>query len=96
MGRYDMDEIIELVAKQYGITPEEILDGGNREARKAAIYLIKKHTEVTNREIGEQFGGVSYSAVSKVMERAEREMEANRNMRRRITRMNRKMSQVKG
>ena len=75
---------------------DDILKGREREARKAAVYLTKKHTEVTNREIGKWFGGVSYSAVSKVMERTAQEMEANRNMRRRINRMNKKLSQVKG
>ncbi|HDZ62344.1 MAG TPA: hypothetical protein ENH40_04270 [Nitrospirae bacterium] len=55
-----MEEIIELAAKQY----EEILDDRNREDRKAAISLIGEYTAMTNREIGEQMGGVSYSAVS--------------------------------
>ncbi|GBE00514.1 chromosomal replication initiation protein [bacterium BMS3Abin07] len=96
MGRHDMEEIIELVAQECGVTKDDILKGRDREARKAAVYLTKKHTEVTNREIGKRFGGVSYSAVSKVVERTEREMEENRNMRRRINRMNRKLSPVKG
>ncbi|GBD98178.1 chromosomal replication initiation protein [bacterium BMS3Abin07] len=90
-----MEEIIELAAKQYGITPEEILDDRNREARKAAVYLTKKHTEVTNLEIGEQMGGVSYSAVLEVVERMEKEMGENRNMKKGINRMEGNLPQVK-
>ena len=94
MGRYDMKEIIKLVAKQYGIIPEEILDGRNKDARKAAVYLTKRHTEETNREIGERVGGVSYPAVSKSVERMEKEMEANQSLRKDVNRMEGNLSQV--
>ncbi|HVN96683.1 MAG TPA: transposase [Syntrophorhabdaceae bacterium] len=37
--------------------------------RNLAIYLVKKYTGVPNHEIGELFGGISYSAVPKVYRR---------------------------
>jgi hypothetical protein len=36
-----------------------------------AIYLMKRHTGLGNAEIGEIFGGLHYSAVSKVASRFE-------------------------
>ena len=38
-----MEEIIELAAKQYGITPEEILDDRNREAQSGRIPDKEAH-----------------------------------------------------
>ncbi len=96
MERHGMEEIIDMVAREYGITADDVLKNRVGEARKTAVYVIKKHTTVTNREIGEQFGGISYSAVSKVVERTEREMKENRSLMRRVNRLEWQLSQVKG
>jgi chromosomal replication initiation ATPase DnaA len=55
--------------------------GRHPEAKKVAIYLLKKHTGMTNGEIGKRFGGLSYSAVSKICRRLEDEMESIRKLR---------------
>jgi REP element-mobilizing transposase RayT len=97
MGRHEMEDIINHVALEYGIPADDVLRGKDREARKVAIYLIKKHTSVINREVGERFGGVSYSAVSKVVARTERKMEKDRRLRKRISSIDKIiMSHVKG
>lgn len=96
LGKGDMEDIITHVALAYALPTEEVQQGKNREARKVAIYLIKKHTAVTNREIGERFGGISYSAISKVVERVEREMKKNRSLQQRISHVITIMSHVKG
>lgn len=96
MGRHEMEDIINRVAHEYGVAVDAVVSGREREARRVAIYLIKRRTSVTNREIGKRFGGVSYSAVSKVVERTEREMEKDKNLKKRISSMVRIMSQFKG
>ena len=35
-----------------------------REVRNLAIYLLKRHIGLTNRQIGDMFGGISFSAVA--------------------------------
>lgn len=70
------DEIVKAVAKVFKIKGEEITEKGTRDntARKVAIYLVKRYTGLSNQEVGELFGGIHYSAVSKVLERVERKI----------------------
>jgi putative transposase len=60
------EEIINTVAKRYGKTIEELCKSKKRpmKAKKIAIYLMKKLSNLTNNKIGENFG-ITYSAVSK-------------------------------
>ena len=53
----------------------------NNTAKKMAIYLIKRYSGLGNQEIGELFGGMHYSAVSKSSAKLEREMAEDRNLR---------------
>lgn len=39
------------------------------EQRNIALYLVKKYTSLSNKEIGKLFGNISYSAVAKVYKR---------------------------
>ena len=45
---------------------------------KFAIYLMKKLTGMSNKQIGHLFGGLGYSAVSKVYQRFSAEAETNK------------------
>lgn len=90
------DEIVSLVAGRYKVAVQDIVEGRQREARKVTIYLLKKHTGMTNGEIAEQFGGVSYSAVTKTYRRLEEEMGKNRRLRTLIGRIDRELSHVNG
>jgi putative transposase len=90
------DEIMALVAEKYQVSEEDVLEGRRREAKKVAIYLLKKHTGMANRAIGEQFGGLSYSAVAKTCGRLEEEMGKKRRLRTLISRMEKELSHVKG
>lgn len=93
---YDFEEILDQVAAKYKVSPEEVLDGKPAEAKKIAIYLAKKYTGITNKEIGDRFGGLSYSAVAKVCKRLGEEVEKNRKLRRIVASMDSNMSNVKG
>ena len=46
------------------VTREELKDGRRSASRKVCIYLIKKHTNATNREIAGLFENLSNSAVA--------------------------------
>jgi len=58
--------MLEAAARKYGKTPEQLFHSGNRtgKAKKVAIYLLRRLTDMTNQQIGESFG-ITYSAVSK-------------------------------
>lgn len=66
------------------------------EARYIAVYLMKVRTEMTNNEVGEYFGGLSYSAVAKIRQRFSDKLTRDRSLRKRIEKMDREMSNVKG
>jgi REP element-mobilizing transposase RayT len=59
-----LNDVLAKVSKIYGVKPEEILKAGKRrsEARDVAIYLLKKKSGMSSREIGIQMG-VGASAV---------------------------------
>ena len=63
----DHDGIIDVTAKVYNIDKSLLLRSAQKPllAKKAAVYLLKKYSSLTNKGIGELFG-LSYSAVSKI------------------------------
>lgn len=90
------EEIMRLLSTHYGKSREEISTNCDMEIRKVGIYLMKKHTGVSNREIGELFGGLSYSAVAKTVQRLSKELESNRELRGSLKLLEEKLSSVKG
>jgi chromosomal replication initiation ATPase DnaA len=53
---------------------DEVVRNKQSEARRIGIHLLKAYTGASNREIGELFGGLSYSAVAKVNKNVERRL----------------------
>jgi putative transposase len=62
------DTIIDTLCTRCNITTQEVFNNSGH-WRNVAIYLIKKFTGLPNRQIGELFGGLSYSAVAKAYQR---------------------------
>lgn len=62
--KHDPEKIIGRIAKAYGIKPEEVLvaRARRREPKEAAIYLLKKESGLSLKEIGKRMG-VSLGAV---------------------------------
>ena len=78
--RPDPDKIIKEVSGAFGVDEDMIRGKGQRSnmARKAAIYFVHRYSGLTNEAIGEIFGGIHYSAVSKVSCRIKQEMADNK------------------
>ena len=51
---------------------------------------------ITNREVGEYFGGLSYSVLAKIKERFSGKLAKDRALKRRVEGIERYMSNVKG
>lgn len=69
-------EVVGVVSEVFRVNPEEILDRrkSRHRARKVAIYFCQRYTGLSNEAIGKLFGGIHYSAVSKVTNRMREEM----------------------
>jgi REP element-mobilizing transposase RayT len=89
------EEIIAAVCSHLKVSREDLLRRGG-ENRKIAIYLMKKQTGMTNKQIGDLFGGLSYSAVAKVYQRFSAEAKKNKQLRKLLKELRVHLSSVKG
>ncbi|MGC8901371.1 MAG: hypothetical protein ACP5OF_07930, partial [bacterium] len=64
--------------------------------KNIAVYLIKRRSGATNKEIGALFGGVSYSAVSKTYQRMLERLRTDQELRKKMEKIDSSMSNVKG
>jgi len=91
---YALERIVESVAAYFDVSEGE--GKSSKELyRNMAIYLLKKWTSINNSEIGSFFGGLSYSAVSKVNARFSQKLEKDRKLRIGVQEIIRDLSQVK-
>lgn len=74
--RKSKQRILELVCKFYEKMIDEVFRQKS-EARKVAIYLLRKYTEMSLNAISELFGGIHYSGISKTVKRIEEERKIN-------------------
>lgn len=85
-----LEKVGQVITDAFRVKEEDILGKGKRGnfPRKAALYFAKRFTEKGNREIGEFFGGIQASAVSKASAWVEKEMSRNRDLRNQIESLN--------
>lgn len=95
-AQYGVEEIIDVVTRHFRISREKMLGGKMTEMKKILIYLIKKHTGMTNKSIGEFFRGVSYSAVAKLLQRFKKDLETSKRLGNKVAEIERELSNVRG
>jgi putative transposase len=66
------ETIIKIYCDTFKISREKLFKKGPQ--RNAAIYLMKRYSGLGNREIGELFGGMHFTAISKTCSRFEERM----------------------
>ena len=91
-----VEEIVSALYEHYGVTLEEIAGNRRSQARNAGIYLLKKYTGATNTEIGELFGGLSYSAVAKISQNFSKQLANDKDMQCVIKKIQEQISIFKG
>jgi putative transposase len=91
-----VEEILGATCEHFGESPEEAKGNSRSVARKVGIYLAKKHTAATNRQIGELFGGMGYAAVAKTCQRVARRIEKDEALQEDIEALEERLSIVKG
>jgi REP element-mobilizing transposase RayT len=90
----DIDEIVELVCNQFKVSRKKVQV--TSPYKGYAVYLARKHTPFSNTEIGRYFGGISYSAVTKIGTRIKDRMRKDRKLREGMMRLQEELSRVKG
>ena len=91
----DIEEIIHAICSYYNV-PQKIILEDKKGFRKIVIYFSKKYTGLTNREMGNLLGGISYSAVTRVYQRFGEKILKDRNLRKQIEDIENILSNVKG
>ena len=90
-----IEDLIANVSSYFDVQPNKVLEEKGV-IRDIGIYFGKKYTGLTNREIGERFGGLSYSGVTRVSQRFEGKLAKNMTLRRRVEEIDERISNVKG
>lgn len=90
-----IEDLILSVSSYFHVPPNEVLEG-KKAIRDIVIYFGKKYTSLTNRGIGEKFGGLSYSGVTRVSQRFQEKMAKNMTLRRQVEEIEYRISNVKG
>jgi chromosomal replication initiation ATPase DnaA len=95
LKRAEPEEQLEAIARFLKISVPDVaqLKGDERDI---VVYILKTCTELSNKEIGEYFGGLSYSAVAKIKDRFLIKLNKDRALRKRVVRIKQYMSNVKG
>lgn len=88
------EEVVEAIAGEMNVDTEEVLRKGGV-SRNIGIYLMKRHTGMSNVQIGELCGGLSYSAVAKAFQRFSTRVRKEGFLRHRTERIASQLSHVK-
>jgi putative transposase len=93
--RYEPGEIMDRVAADLNISPEEVYEKRSREIRGIIIYLMKRYTGFTNGEIGHYVGNLSEFAVAKAYQRFLKKLEKDQSLEKKVEKLRRSLSNVK-
>ena len=87
--RPSQEQIEAAVAEEYGVDKNMLFAKRlkNNDARIAALYLIRKLTNVSAVQLARQYGGVSQAAISKMVGRAEARRDQQRRWKQRLSRL---------
>jgi putative transposase len=94
LRKFEIEDVIEAVCSYFEVPADRLAEGG-KDLRDMAIYLLKRHTSVLNRQIGEFLEGLTYSGVSKANQRFSVRMSRDRSLRKAVEKITGSMSNVK-
>ena len=75
----NIDDVVSAVSKEFGVARKDVFSSDRGRAgvnarRGVALYILNRHTGMTQMEIGKHAGGMNRSAVSEAVRRFEREL----------------------
>ena len=86
-GLFDVARVVELVAREHGLTEKDLLAGESLGARQVCVYLLSRYTPLDATEIGKMFGMTKWAVFKTVQRLGVRKREMKM-----IDRLKRKMS----
>jgi putative transposase len=90
----DLDEIVALLSTHFGVSEQTVRT--TSPYRAYAVYLAKKHTPLSNPQIGAYFGNLTFSAVAKIVSRLNARLKENKGTIKELEKVEGKLSIVKG
>jgi len=90
----DIDDILSFLAARFRITRQAVLS--TLPYRNYAVYLAKRHTPLSNPELGTIFGKITYSGVVKIVSRLSARMKEDAALNKEIEGLEQGLSSVKG
>jgi putative transposase len=90
-----LEDLLVEVSSYFNVQRNKVIEEKGA-MRDIAIYFGRKYTGLTNREIGERFGGLSYSGVTRVSQRLDEKMAKDISLRRQVEEIHDRISNVKG
>jgi putative transposase len=94
-SRIEAGDVLNMVADYFGLSLDSLLQRKGQ-MRSVTVFLMKFFTGMTNKEIGEYFGGLNYSAVAKIKKRFSDNLMEDRALKKRMEELVKQMSNVKG
>ncbi len=88
------EDVIDAICSHFRVPADSLGEWGTA-LRDMAIYLIKRHTSVMIRQIGELFQGLTYSGVSKANHKFSLRMSEDRDLRKTVEKITGSVSNVK-
>ena len=92
-GEWKAEDILNTLTLYFNLDSKEQLIG-KKSCRDIGIYLMKKHTGLTNRKIGELIGGISYAAISKAYHRFDIKLKGDKSLVKVVKKLEDRMSHV--
>jgi chromosomal replication initiation ATPase DnaA len=86
--------VVDAIAGEFKVDTGEVLRK-KAVSRNISIYLMKRHTGMSNGQIGELCGGLSYSAVAKACQGFSHQLVKDRSLREKIDGIAGQLSQFK-
>lgn len=91
-----VETVLTEVCKHCGISREEVAIASQSEVRKLFVYLAKKHTVATTREVAALLGDMRYAAVAKMYQRFAKDLAEDKQLRKEAEGLSKKLSFVEG
>ena len=89
-------EVLTVITSTFNIGKEDLGDSLHRKARDFAIYLLKRQTAASNKEIGTELGRMSSAAVAKAWQRIRAKLNKNAELAAEVKVIKRELSRVRG
>jgi len=93
--KWEVQKIIDKVNLFFNASPNERVGKKNNETRDVMIYLMRRHTGLTNRQIGQELGGLSDFTVAKVYQRFLEKLRTDKSLAKKVENIANKLSNVK-